>query len=298
MAKVKVEKETNERWLVTYADLMNLLLILFIVLYSISQIDVEQYQHLSQSLREAFGMGTGIIIGDGGSRPNLVENSNDPGGYPSLSHDAQTDDGFLILPTPSQSTDGADSSPTPTPNPNDPEIMEQREMERIRDAINQAIEAEDLADSVHVALLQRGIVISIQDKVLFSPGSATVSSEFNPLMNQIAEIIKRIPTNYIRIEGHTDSDPMVSSSRFADNWDLSSARANSVLRLLAARGVDYGRLSSVGYAETRPVAENDSAVNKAKNRRVDITILREVYSGSESGEEMLPLYADYFTFGD
>ena len=116
--------------------------------------------------------------------------------------------------------------------------------------------------------------ISIDSTMVFKSGSDEMEANVKPTIQEIGNALKKLPSNYIRIEGHTDTDP-ISSSKFPSNWELSSARATKVLKFL----VDYSardpkKISSVGFGEYQPLVPNTSEANKSKNRRVDITILR------------------------
>ena len=113
--------------------------------------------------------------------------------------------------------------------------------------------------------------------VMFDSGSAQIRPEFTPILEKIAEELMKIP-NDIRIEGHTDNRP-IHTPMFPSNWELSAARATSVLRFLVKKGIDPSRLSAVGYGEFRPVASNDTPEGRAKNRRVEILILKRKTAG-------------------
>ncbi len=246
--KEKVVKDTAERWLLTYADLMNLLLVLFILLYALSKIDVERYQTVAASLRAAFGDATSTqMIGEGGAAASLIA--------------LQADAPASVVPA----------------------RLEQQQMEEIQENIEEIIEKQGLTGEVEVSMQERGIVISISEKVLFRSGSADMETDFVGIIEKIGGVLLQIPGKQIRVEGHTDTDP-ISNSRFPDNQELSTARANSVVRILIKNvGIDPLILSSTGYGEWRPVAPNDTLENKAKNRRVDIAILKDIYETSESG---------------
>lgn len=250
MAKEKIVKDTSERWLLTYADLMNLLLILFILLYTMSKVDVAKYQTVAASLRAAFGDATvNQVIGDAGGAPSII---NIDGQNPSPVVEAQ---------------------------------MEEQQMEEIKENISEVVQKEGLSGEVVVTMEERGIVISIAEKVLFRSGSADLEPDSKQTIEKIGKVLLAIPGKMIRVEGHTDNVP-ISTSRFPDNQELSTARANSVWRILVNNvGISPKSLSATGYGEYRPKVPNDSEENRAQNRRVDIAILKDMFDKSESGVE-------------
>jgi chemotaxis protein MotB len=146
-----------------------------------------------------------------------------------------------------------------------------------------------LGQGLDFTLEGRGLVVTVlSDAVLFDPGSANLEQGGMTVLSIIAEALKMIP-NEVVIEGHTDSRP-ISTSRFPSNWELSTSRATAVLRYLAGTGIDPGRLSAMGYGDTRPVGDNAAAEGQAKNRRVEIIVLTDV-----SLEPIMPDAADDVT---
>lgn len=250
--KVKVEKDGAERYLLTYADLMNLLLIFFIVLYSMSQVDSQKFQQLSTSLRSVFGeYMPGGTIGQQGS-------------------------GTSLLPL------NPSDSPLPSPLP---QKVEQQRMGEVKDEVSKLIDAQHLNGDVTVTLEERGVVVSITAKLLFKSGSADIERDSIPVIESIGKMLLSLPGNHIRVEGNTDTDPIRTSS-FPSNWELSSARATNVLRLLVEKsGINPKVISAVGYGEHRPKFANDSEEHKAANRRVDIVLVSSIYDKSEAGKK-------------
>lgn len=248
-AKTKVEKDTSERWLLTYSDLMNLLLILFIILYSMANVDVAKYQQVAQSLRSVLGANSasGSVIGSSG------------GGASLLQMDANA------------------------PSPVMPAQLEEQQMESVKQTISDIIQKQGLQGDVEVTMQERGVVISIKEKVLFKSGSADIEQDSLQTIEKIGRVLTELKGKQIRIEGHTDSDP-IKSSRFPDNQELSTARANSVWRIFVQNlGMDPKMISATGYGEYRPVVQNDTLEHKAQNRRVDIAVLRDAFDAAEAG---------------
>lgn len=247
VVKGKPIKDKSERWLLTYADLMNLLLILFIVLYTMSQINVEKYQQVASSLRNVLGPQDGNTTATAAVSQVTVSVDDD------------------------QNTGRNES--------------EEMQMSTIEQKVKTIIMKEGLEGNVEVAIEERGLVISIKEKVLFRSGSATIEEEARNIIKRIGNVLLAIPGKQIRVEGHTDTDP-INTAKFPDNQELSTARANSVLRILAVDvGMNRRLLSATGYGEYRPMAPNTTPGNKARNRRVDVTILRDKYDVMEAGSE-------------
>ena len=121
---------------------------------------------------------------------------------------------------------------------------------------------------------ERGVVVTVMtDKMLFASGQADLRPEESGLLKTVAGAAKIVPQNPVRVEGHTDSLP-IHTPRFPSNWELSTTRATTVLRYFESCGVAAGRLEASGYADQRPLGPNDSDENRAKNRRVEIVLLR------------------------
>ena len=248
MAKEKIIKDNNERWLLTYADLMNLLLILFIILYSMSQVNTEKFQQLSQSLSSAFGNGERPSVVQGGSSGNSLIDF-----------------------------------PATMPSPVIPSKIEDQQMEALGKEINGLVESEGLKGNVSVTMQERGIVVTINEKILFKSGSAIIEPKDQDTVVKIGkDILCKIPNKHIRVEGHTDNIPM-KSAIYASNWELSAARAINVLKILVDKGgINPKMIRPVPNGEYSPLVPNTTDANRAKNRRVDIVILRDSSSKGEA----------------
>lgn len=248
--KPKVLKDNSERWLLTYSDLMNLLLILFIILYSMANVDAAKYEQVSQSLRSAMGdnISAKSIIGDSGSGNSIIQ----------LDANAQSN----VVPS----------------------QLEDQQMEAVKDTVNNIVDKQGLKGDVDVTMQERGVVISIKEKVLFKSGSADIDPGSQQTIERIGKVLLALKGKQIRVEGHTDSDPILRSSKFPDNQELSTARANSVWRILVNKcGISPKMISATGYGEYRPRVKNDTPEHKAQNRRVDIAVLRDAFDKAESG---------------
>jgi len=138
--------------------------------------------------------------------------------------------------------------------------------------IRKAVKEEQLQDAIKVKVTDEGIAISVADPFGFDVGKADIKPEFMLILDEITRILSTMPESRIRVEGHTDNVP-ISTPQFPSNWDLSAARALSVVKSLALRGgVNPSKLSAVGYGEYRPLAPNDNAENRQKNRRIEIYV--------------------------
>jgi chemotaxis protein MotB len=140
-------------------------------------------------------------------------------------------------------------------------------------SIDRAFAANDaLRSRASVATTERGLIVSLAEAGFFAPGEAKVRDDALPLIDALADALNA-GSAPVRIEGHTDSTP-ISTERYPSNWELSSARAAAVLARLTARGIRQERLSVAGYADARPIADNSTPEGRARNRRVDIVVLR------------------------
>lgn len=249
-AKVKVEKDGAERWLLTYADLMNLLVIFFIVLYSMSQVDTAKFNQLASSLKQSLGISSSntYVMPSGGANSLVNLDTIAPS---------------TVIPSKVK--------------------IEEAKMEDAKAKLDELLKTNNLTDNIKVTVEERGVKISITSHYLFSSGSAQLEKNSKPTIEEIGKTLLGFNANHIRIEGHTDVDP-INTPMYPSNWELSSARASTVLRLLTSKvGINPKNISAVGYSEYHPEYPNDTEENKAKNRRVDIVILKDDFSKAEVG---------------
>lgn len=245
MRKKEQEKPANhERWLVSYADFMTLLMIFFVVMYAMSNIDSAKYKQMSESLNSAMGGGKSVI--GSSDAPNITE-----------------------------------TIPDVKPEELSEEAREQQKLNEVKFAVDKYIEDNKLKGSVNSSLQERGLVISFEDNIFFDSGKAEIRENMKEKLDSVANILKKMD-NYLRIEGHTDN-LSINTREFKSNWQLSSVRAANVVEYLVVKdGMPAARLSSVGYGEHRPIVSNDNEQNRSKNRRVDIVILNSKLSNSEN----------------
>jgi chemotaxis protein MotB len=232
--------ENAERWLLTYADLITLLMVFFVVLYSMSQSDSVKFHRISVALEQAFNL-------------DVLQGRNTNG---------------LNEGTPSVTTPIQDLFTTPE---------HAAEVARLEEKIQLAATANgsDQNPSVQVGSDKEGIVIRLSGSYLFDSGRAELKPNSLGILDAIAAELRALP-NDVRVDGHTDSMP-IDSPRYPTNWELSAARALTVTRYLTeSAGIPAARLTAAGYGEYRPLVPNDTREHRALNRRVEIHILSSV----------------------
>lgn len=262
MAKKKPpeEPENLERWLVSYGDFITLLFATFVVLYALAQVDATDFAKLEESLKNAFDQ-TNIfdaqeMLLDGSQ--NIFDQQQANSFIPSL---------MLEYISPKYEEDSFK------------EIVES-----IKD-----LQAAGELEGISTKMTEKGLLITFDDKYLFSPASANLNSKARTLLDKVGVLIcKKFVLHSMRIEGHTDSQP-IFSDKYPSNWELSGARASSVVRYLISRfKFNPSLFSAVGYADTRPV-ENARSANDPLNRRVEILILKNSYKNSYENSKTLAL---------
>jgi len=249
--------ENAERWLLTYADLITLLMVFFVVMYSLGRADVAKFARLQAALQRAFNVE--VLKG---SVPTSLKGEDGAGDPSSIL------DGGSSLPQ-----EAADSQLIGT-------------VEDLRRALNQLPPPVQARAQVDVGTTADGVVISLAGNVLFDSGKADLRPEGLKLLDTLANRLRVMP-NDLRIEGHTDDTP-ISTPLYPSNWELSAARATSVARYLSERGgIAPARLTAAGYGEFRPAAPNTTREGRARNRRVDIVILNAPASATTAGSGAL-----------
>lgn len=174
--------------------------------------------------------------------------------------------------------------PLPEEEKNINQLEEQEDFKKLKEMLEEYLEANNMANEILVDLEARGLLLRFKDNVLFDSGKADIKPDAKKTLKFLADLLKQQEFNqkYIRVEGHTDSDPIVHIQKYPTNWELSVSRASNVVRVLIEEaGLKPDRLSASGYSQYHPVAPNDTAENKSKNRRVDIVILRSEFVQSE-----------------
>lgn len=243
---MEMESGGMMRWLLTYADLITLLLAMFVILYATASAKSSVVlQEMMAQFRAVFGPIPG-------NTTILPSQSSNPGEHYKIIPGEPREGGPI----------GGPARPTPVV------------MGDIPGGKHPALKQQLGANKVSIRREARGLVISLlTDKVLFDLGDIRIKSEMKDVLNDIADILKKQPDKKIAVEGHTD-DLAVKTAKLPSNWELSALRATAVVKyFVAEKGLDPGRFSAAGYAEYQPLVPNISEANRRVNRRVDIVIM-------------------------
>lgn len=228
MKRREKKSENNERWLLTYSDLITLLMIFFVVMYASSTVNSAKYESLSTSLNSVLG-----------------------------------------------SSGGSGDTPTPVVDTNGTGIVsETTKLENLQGNVDEILLQYNLSDKVHTKLEESGLAIIFDNDLLFDSAKAVIKPEIKDSLNKIAEPLKALNTNLIRVEGHTDILP-IHNEEFSSNWQLSSVRAANVVQYLNETcSITSNRLSAVGYGSEKPIGDNNTESGRNSNRRVEIILIK------------------------
>jgi chemotaxis protein MotB len=242
------EHENHERWLLTYADMITLLLALFIVMFAMSSVNSSKFEAMQESLQDAFSakiLGgksitqTGASVQAEESSPAVTQTQLQPMGA---------------------------SSPQA--------VAEQTDFRKLKAQIDRMVAQQGLTTKVETAIEKRGLAVRVlTDGLLFDSGTATVKPAAEPLLEKIGAILATGQAHPVRVEGHTDNIPI--SGTFPSNWELASARASGVVRVLLGTPLKSSPFEAVGRAALDPIAANATESGRAKNRRVEIILPRQ-----------------------
>ncbi|MFA7248992.1 MAG: OmpA family protein [Dehalococcoidia bacterium] len=225
------EAHADERWVISYADLVTLLLGFFILLYATADANAAKFIKLSSGLAQAFN----VPVKEGSASGQLLDGGS----------------GLV---------------------PSGPQGKIEMDLSSIRNLVQQESLAAGVSGKILVSRDDDRITIRLADNLVFASASADIRDDAKPLLKIVADALKD-NKNEIRVEGHTDSIPVVTD-RYPSNWELSSARATAVLRYLTEQlGVDSRRVSAAGYGPNRPISNNITPEGRALNRRADVVIL-------------------------
>ncbi|MGG1554855.1 flagellar motor protein MotB [Paenibacillus ferrarius] len=253
------EEHVDESWLIPYADLLTLLLALFIILFASSQLDSKKYDSIMRSLNNAF---------TGGEAPFAVSN---------------------LIPI----NDAANSTKNNNSNQNPPTKQEshvdsqlaaklqkeEKDLQELKKSMDAFIKENGLTEQLTTKLDQDKLTITISDKALFDSGSATIKPESQQIAANMSSLLAQYPNYQVEVAGHTDNIP-IKRADFETNWDLSAKRAVNFMKILLVNPqLQPSLFSSIGFGEYRPVADNATPEGRAKNRRVEVSILRSVKAG-------------------
>ena len=227
-----------------------MLFAVFVTLYAMSQTDKKKIEEVMESMRDSFGYSKSSPA----SKPSVIESG-----------------AMSIIPALHKSSMAAPKRGRTKGGEGD--------FKASKASLEAYLMKVGAKEKVSIAINQRGLVVSLKEAGFFGSGSSTLKRESYSLLNDVVESLASY-SNGIRVEGHTDNVPM-SSTAFPSNWELSTARATSVVQYLLKHDFEPDHMSAAGYGEYRPVADNDSEAGRQKNRRVDIVLLSEQ---SEKGE--------------
>ncbi|MEX2196723.1 MAG: flagellar motor protein MotB [Thermoleophilaceae bacterium] len=261
------EHEDGERWLLTYADMITLLMALFIVMFAISNVNTSKFESLQSSLQEAFSgkiLPGGEAIRETGATQETEQAPPEPP-IPAIS----------ALPEQEQQTT----------HDEDAAREEQEDFEELKRKLDEYARRNGLTRELETDIERRGLVIRLlTDRVLFPSGEAVLKPQARPILSHIARLLVIDRRHPIVVEGHTDNQP-IRTAIYPSNWELSGARASSVVRHLIDRRVRPRRLEASGFADLHPINTNRTPGGRLRNRRVEIVLTRLNHRGQGGPSE-------------
>jgi chemotaxis protein MotB len=262
------EHENEERWLVSFADMMTLLMCLFMVLFSISSVNVSKLDILQKALKDAFSgkvfSGGRRVMETGAEQENSQVTNAAPvqALTPLEALNAQRRNG-------TQSGQGAAVKAA---------VKEDEDFQRLKRRIDKLVDQAHLKGHVVTQVRRRGLVVQLlTDNIFFDSGKAELKPGARGVLDGLGDVIRAERIHPVVVEGHTDSQPI--SGRYPSNWELSGARAASVVRVFVGDGLPERRVSLAGFAAQHPVASNATAPGRARNRRVEV-VLNRIHTGA------------------
>lgn len=267
MAKRKPDEPPKgaPAWQSTFADLMNLLLCFFVMLFSMSTLDAQKFELIAASFNQTFSIFTAgaTAIGDGILISNGVSQLNELDSYMYSTGKGKEGE---------NKPDGLEDAT---------ETVEKeglKESEELAERIEEALEEKNLGKEIDIEFTSQYVQLTLNGAILFDSGKVDIKEEALPLMNQLGIILQRFATGTIEIEGHTDNVPM-SGSKYSNNDELSSGRALSVFYYLEQNTtLDMSRVKHSGRGEYVPIADNSTEEGRSRNRRVEIKIYNSLSS--------------------
>ncbi len=256
------EEESQDRWLVSYADFITLLFAFFVVMYSIAQLNNSKYDSLVEALEDAFTSQK--------QQPITAE-------QPIPAEDSVTVVQPIKLDNPT------DEEKRKRQRLSDEILHERRILAKASENLHAVLEPYINNDLVSVKRNDFWLELEMKSDLLFLSGEAELSKKALPVLRKIAEVLGRMP-NMINVEGHTDNIP-IDTVEFPSNWDLSAARATSVVRELIKDHINPKRLAVVGYGEFHPVADNSTEEGRFKNRRVLLVVMSQAFARYGTSDE-------------
>ncbi len=246
----RAEHDNHDRWLISYADFMTLMFALFVVLFALSTVDEAKYHRFGVSLSSAFGQQK--------IKPEAIVLLNEQN---------------LLL---KSLLDRRDAKLA------ERQRIQQERMQRMVNNLNQVMAPLLESGQVSITQTNRGVVLEINASALFNIGDAKLQGASVNIMAEVARVLGQ-SDHAIEVEGHTDDIP-IHTTQFPSNWELSSARASSVVRLFIEHGVTAMRLTAIGSAANHPVVSDDTPEARARNRRVTVTVMASEQKTEDRGQ--------------
>lgn len=271
--KAHEEHGNHEAWAIPYGDLVTLLLAFFVVMYSLSSVNEGKYRILSDSLQAAFRGDTRTLepiqVGE-------VRKGPEPREVPTVIQLPLAEPPAIGQPGGGIGTGSGSGAFSSSPGADFGETLES-----IADQVERAIGETLPAEWVVIRRGRHWLEVEIRTDLLFASGAAELATPAMPVIDKLGEILKKFP-NPIHVEGHTDTVP-INTVQFPSNWELSAARAATVVRRFAAQGIDPARMTLIGLGEQRPLASNDTFQGRDRNRRVVLVVLDPAAEDDVSG---------------
>ncbi|NOT10626.1 MAG: flagellar motor protein MotD [Methylococcaceae bacterium] len=274
--KIHTEADNHDRWMVSYADFITLLFAFFVVMYSMSSVNEGKYKRLTDSLGDAFSKEGHQQVGqpDNAAEPNPEQSQQ-------------------VIPEPIPiGKPPTDIQPIPLENPLEVEKQRQLSEEILRER-QQLVEVSEQFEHELQPFIEEKLVgvkkndywieLEMNSELLFLSGESALSKRAIPVLKKVAGVIHALP-NAINVEGHTDDMP-IGNIKFRSNWDLSSARATSVVHEFVKEGITPTRLSAIGYGEFHPIGDNKTEEGRFKNRRVVLVLMSQAFSRYGANDE-------------
>nr|WP_096202850.1 flagellar motor protein MotS [Bacillus sp. FJAT-45350] len=243
--KRREEEKGAPKWMVTFSDLMTLILVFFILLFSMSVVDAEKFRAIAESFNQRQVLDF---------MPSAIE------------FEAPGDDRGDERKDPFDDSDEGSNTD---------------DMDELLEEVQEFLETNEMTELISATRDDRGVVLVLQERTLFETAEADLLTDARPFLDKVGSLLSAIP-NMVKIEGHTDSRP-ISTFRYPSNWELSGARASSVIRYLTTNhNLDPQRFVATGYGDTRPVVPNTTVENLQLNRRVVLVISDPTYEDGET----------------
>ncbi|WP_026421640.1 flagellar motor protein MotB [Actinokineospora inagensis] len=266
------EHENHERWLLTYSDMITLLMVLFIVMFAMSTVDAKKFDQLKESLAGAFGGSQTLVTGGSSGSPDTSGVSPDQIDLQSAAGGQGADVTTLSKQEQDKAVQQNDRAKAAA------DLQKARDevakLKAIEQKMTELLAKQGLADSVQFSIDQRGLVVTIiTSSVVFGGDSAELLSQGKEVLDAVAPALVAIP-NHLEVGGHTNQLP-VPTKNYPSAWELSTARASSVVRYLLGKGMTADRMTAAGYADTKPLYPPSDPLSITRNRRVEVVVLSD-----------------------